>query len=159
MALLHALVHVASDALGDVELGEMCPGPFDQLRQALLDVDGLEQPELLFVCQIRGVARQVGQFAGVSDALHRVDDLPGAALLEDRHDDALVLPGELAHGLTADDVVEDLGFHPERRSRPSDSRAHTGTSHGPQHRGRLPAGQLAQLLDLCYHANGGVIPV
>lgn len=159
MALLHAIVDVAADALGDVELGEMFPAPLDQLRQALLDVQGLEQPELLLVGQVGRVARHIGQLARFGDALDRVDDLPSAPLLKDRDDDVAVLTAELARGLAAGDLVEYLGVDPECRSRPGHSGADTCAAHGAEHGSGLAAGQLAQLLDGRDDADQGVLAV
>ena len=123
LALLHALVHVAADALGDIELGEVGAAPLDQFGEALADVHGLEQPELLLDGQVWGVAGHVGQLVGLGDALHGVDDLPGAPLLKDRDDDVLVLTCQLVHFLAAFDRLDDLGLDPKRRSRPGDTRA------------------------------------
>ena len=156
LALLHALVHVAADALGDVELGEMRPAPLDELGQALLDLNGLEQEQLLLERQIRGVAGQVSELARFGHALDRIDDLPGSPLLKDRDDDVLVLTGELAHGLAAADLLEHLCLDPQRRSRSGHPRANAGARDGPQHGGRLTTGELAELVDRRNDADDGV---
>ena len=54
---LHPLLDVLLDGVGDVELGQVLTGPLDELAQALAEVDGLEEPELLGLGEVRRIPR------------------------------------------------------------------------------------------------------
>ena len=125
LALLHALADVLADLVGDLDLGEVLPGPLDQHRQPLLDVGRLEQLPLAVVGQVRRVAGRVRDGTGVGHAVHRVDDLPGLAALEHGHDEPLVLLRELA-GVLGDVLVllgDDVDLDPQRRAGAGDAAA------------------------------------
>jgi hypothetical protein len=94
LLLLHAFLDVLADGLGDVELGQVITAPLQQLLEPLGDVAGLQQPDLLLVAEVRGVAGEVGEGGRVVHLLDRVDHLPRAALLEDRGDQPPVLAGQ-----------------------------------------------------------------
>ena len=96
LALLYAFTHVVVDLFGDLELREVGAAPLDQLLQTLIDVRCRKQPQLLVHVQVRRVTRGVGKCRRVADLLEVVDELPRAAVLQDRHGDCLVRRGQLA---------------------------------------------------------------
>ena len=95
LGLLQPLADVGVDLLGDLLLGEVVAHPADQQLQPGGDVRRGEQFDLLVQGQPGRVAGRVGQLGQVGHPLDRVDDLPGAALLEHRGHQGLVLAGEL----------------------------------------------------------------
>ena len=75
LALLHALADVGADLVLQLELGQDLLGPGQDLLEALLDVEGLEDLDLLLERQVRRVAGRVGERAGVGDAAQELGDL------------------------------------------------------------------------------------
>ena len=97
LLLVGAGLHVVADAAADLQLGQAVALDADGERQALGDVDGLEDLDLLLEGHVGRVADRVGQGAGLGDrAQERADALVGAARLEDLLDDGAVLALELA---------------------------------------------------------------
>ena len=113
LLLLGAGLDVVADAVAHLQLGEPLALELEGEREALGDVDGLQQADLLLEAQVRAVAGRVGQRAGLGDrAQERGDALVGAALGEDLLHDRAVLALELA-GAPVDGlgvgVLGDLG--------------------------------------------------
>ncbi len=159
MLLVHAFLDVLADGLGDVQLGQVFPAPTDQLAQPLRHVGGLQQPALLRVRQVSGVARQVGQGRGVGDALHRIDELESTALLQDGGCQRLVFLGQLGQLSILGDLREHGGLDPERGARPGGAGADPHPRDGPDHCRVLAAAQPADLLDHAERAKTGVLAV
>ena len=157
LLLLHALAHVVLDGLGHVQLGQRVAGPADQPLQALLGVDGLQQLVALLELEVRGVARAVGQRRRLGDVLQHVDDLPRAALLQDRRGDAAVLTGQLLGALARGRLVHDRALDPQRRAGSHGPGADLHPGQPADHRGGLAAGQPAGLLDHAERADRGVL--
>ena len=97
LLLLGAGLDVLADAAADLELGEPVALELEGERQALGDVEGLQQPGLLLEGQVGGVAGGVGQGAGLHDGAQERRDAPVvAAQVEDLLDHGAVLALELA---------------------------------------------------------------
>ena len=83
---------VLADPLADLQLGQPLALEVQASSQALGDVERLEQLDLLLEGEVGGVARRVGERAGLDDgAQERRDALVGAAQLEDLLDHGAVL--------------------------------------------------------------------
>ena len=116
LLLLGAGLDVVADAVAHLQLGQPLALELDGEREALGDVDGLQQADLLLERQVGAVAGRVGQRAGLGDgAQERRDALVGAALGEDLLHDRAVLALELA-GAPVDGLgvgmLGDLGAQP-----------------------------------------------
>ena len=97
LLLVSAGLDVVADATADLQLGQAVALDADRERQALGDVDGLEDLDLLLEGHVGRVADRVGQCTGLGDrAQERADALVGTARLEDLLDDGAVLALELA---------------------------------------------------------------
>ena len=80
LLLVGAGLDVLADAPADLQLGQAVALDADRERQALGDVDGLEDLDLLLEGDVGRVADRVGQRAGLGDrAQERADALVGAA--------------------------------------------------------------------------------
>ena len=94
--LLGAGLDVLADAAADLQLGQAVALDADRELQALGDVDGLEDLDLVLEGDVGRVADGVGQRARLGDrAQERADALVGAARLEDLLDDGAVLALEI----------------------------------------------------------------
>ena len=71
LLLVHALLDVLADRLGDIELGQVLAGELDHQLEALTHIDGLQQRELLLGREVRRVAGGVGQQRRVADPRDR----------------------------------------------------------------------------------------
>ena len=92
-----ALLDVVADAPAHLHLGEPLALQRDRQREALLDVERLEELDLLLEAEVGRVADGVGKRAGLADrADERRDPAVVAAQLEDLLDDGAVLALELA---------------------------------------------------------------
>src|SRR3954469_16867150 len=110
LLLAGALLDVLADAAAHLQLGEPLPLPAHGLLEALGDIGCLEQLDLLLEGQVGGVARGVGERAGLLDRAQPVRDAPVvAALVEDLLDGGAVLALELASAPVDGDVVRVLG--------------------------------------------------
>ena len=156
---LDALADVLADLLRDLLLGDVLLGPLDQQLEAALHVGLGEQLRLLRVVEVRRPTGQVGQCTGVRGALDVVDHLPRAALLQDRHDQRLVLLGELEHPPGRRRVGDRLDLHPQGRSGPRDAGPDPGPDLAAHDRGLLTTGQPTDLLEDGHGADGGVASV
>ena len=152
LVLLDRLPDVLADLLVDVGLGQVVAGPLDQQRQPLLGVGRLEQLALAVHREVRRPAGRVGQRRRVVDRVHRVDDLPGLALLEHGDDELLVLRGELDGPLGHGWLVHVLDLDPQGRTGTGDAAADAGPPTGAQHSRGLAATEPADLLDGRHHA-------
>ena len=156
LGLLHALADVLGDLLRDLLLGHVLAGPADQQLQPLDHVGLGQQLRLLLQVEVGGPAGGVGQLAGVGDLLDGVDDLPGAALLQDADDQGLVLLGQLGRP-AGDRAVLDRGdLHPQRRTRSGHAGPDLRAALAAHHGGLLPVGEPADLLEDGDRAHGGV---
>ena len=109
LLLVGAGLHVVADAAADLQLGQAVALDADRERQALGDVDGLEDLDLLLEGHVGRVADRVGEGAGLGDrAQERADALVGAARLEDLLDDGAVLALEVAGAPVDRDGVRGL---------------------------------------------------
>ena len=102
LLLLGAGLHVLADPLADLQLGQPLALEVQGLLQALGDVELLEELHLLLEGEVGGVARRVGECAGLHDGTEeRRDALVGATQLEDLLDHGAVLalegPGAAVH--------------------------------------------------------------
>ncbi len=105
-----ALLDVVADALAHLQLGEPLALEGQRQVQALGDVERLEQPDLLLEGQVGGVARGVGERAGLDDRAHPGRDAAVvAAQLEDLLDDRAVLAHQLARAAVDRGGVGRLG--------------------------------------------------
>ncbi len=147
LLLLHALGDVLADGLGHLELGQLLLGPADHELQALDQVSGLEQLQLLRGREVAGVARAVRDRGRVGELLNRVDDLPGAALLQHAGDQGLVLLGQFVGPRAAAGLLDHGALHPQRRAGTRGPRADPDPGRAAHHRAGLPAGQPPDLLD------------
>src|SRR5690606_32316885 len=84
LLLLEVVADARRDPLGQLPLGEGLLGPPEDERDALLDVDGLEQLDLALDGELGPPADEVGQGARVvaGDAAEDAVDLPAAEVLE-----------------------------------------------------------------------------
>ena len=114
LLLVHAVLHVLADRLGDVQLGQVLPAPGQQLLQPPVDAGRLQELDLLLLAQVRGVPGRVGQRRGVGDGLHDVHDLPRLAVLQDGDRQLLVLLGQLAGAAGDRRLVLRHGLDPQR---------------------------------------------
>src|SRR5439155_20678162 len=83
LGLLHPLADVLADLVLEAHLTQDLPGPRQDLRQALLDVQGLQDLDLLLEGQVRGVPGRVGHGPRVLDASEELGDLADAPRLPD----------------------------------------------------------------------------
>src|SRR5439155_2989277 len=75
LVLLHALGDLLADLVLEAHLREGLLGPLDDLLQALLDVEGLEQLDPLLQAEVGRVAGHVGERAGLVDPAQELGDL------------------------------------------------------------------------------------
>jgi hypothetical protein len=134
-------------------------GPLDQQLKPVGHVGGLQQLQLLLERQVRGVPGGVGQRRRVLDLLDRVDDLEGAAVLQDLDRDLAVGLGQLTRAAGDRGLGTDLGLDPEREARAGRSATDLGAPGAADHGHGLSAAQPADLLDHGQGAVGGVLPV
>src|SRR5205823_4262105 len=99
LALVDVLLDLLADLVLDGDLGEGLLGPGEDLLEALLDVEGLEDLDLLLQTEVGRVPGHVGEGARLGDAPEDLGDLRDAAGLDDVLDGAPVLAGELAGAL------------------------------------------------------------
>ncbi len=159
LLLLHALLDVLADRLGDVELGEVVARPLDQLGQPVGRVGGLQQLDLLRRGQPRGVAGAVGQHGRVVDLVDLVDHLPGAALLQDGGGQDLVLLGQLLGALAHGDGVDGVGLDPQRGAGTGRAGAHPDPVDAAHDGGGLASREPPDLLDDGLNADRAVAAV
>ena len=96
LLLLGAALDVLADAAADLQLGQAVALELDGELEALGDVHGLEDADLVLERDVGGVADGVGQGARLGDgAQERADALVGAARLEDLLDGGAVLALEI----------------------------------------------------------------
>ena len=96
LLLVGAGLDVLADAAADLQLGQAVALELDGELEALGDVDGLEDLDLVLERDVGRVADGVGQGAGLGDgAQERADALVGAARLEDLLDGGAVLALEV----------------------------------------------------------------
>ena len=128
----------------------------DELEPGL-DVGGEQDVDLLLLGEVRRVARGVGQQRRVGDHRDAVDELRGAALVQDRGDEALVVAGQREHVVAVRAAVRDLvGGHPQGGAGAGGAGADGGAAGAAQDGGGLAAGQAAELLDGRDGADRGV---
>ena len=157
--LLHAFGDVLADAVLQGHLGEGVPSPGQDLLEALLDVDRLEDLDLLLEGQVRGVDGGVGDLAGVGHAPQQLGHLGGAARLEDVLDHGAVLAGQLHGPLAGRRVVDRLDLDPGGGAGAGHAGADAGPVQAAHHHRELAVGQLAGVLDLGHGADPGVAAV
>jgi hypothetical protein len=156
---LDALADVLADLLGDLLLGEVLLRPREERLQPRRHVGLGEQPGLLLGVEVGRPAGEVGQRARVRRLLDVVDHLPRTALLQDRHDERLVLLGQLEHAAGGRGVVDRLGLDPQGGAGTGHARPDAGADIPADHGGLLPAGEPAHLLEDRDGAHRGVAAV
>ena len=135
LALLHPRLDLVADLVLERGLGQDVAGPPDQLLQADLDVERLQDLDLALQRKIRGVSGQVGQVARLVDAAHHLDHLLRAAQLEQVLDQSLVLAGQDARLLAVVvHVRRRLRHDAQRRSGPTGRAPQGGAVEALQHR-------------------------
>jgi len=102
--------------ISHLELGELLTSPADDELQALDQVSGFEQLQLLRRAEITGVARPVRDRGRVGELLDRVDDLPRAALLQHPGHQRLVLLGQFVSPRALAGLLDDGALDPQRRA-------------------------------------------
>ena len=128
----------------------------DGQLEALGDVEGLEDLDLLLEDDVGRVADRVGQRAGLADrAQERADALVDAAQLEDLLDHGAVLALEVARAAVDGDVVGSLGHLDAQAAevvgvrRAGDAAGDAGELHGARAAGQADAvGHLGDGADL-----------
>ena len=115
LLLLGALLDVLADALAHLQLGQALALEPDGQFEALGDVEGPQQLDLLLVGQGGGVAGRVGQCSRLLDRSQERGDAPVvASQLEDLLDGSAVLALELTGAAVPGDLVEALvGLDPQ----------------------------------------------
>ena len=94
---LRTRLDIVADAASHLQLGQALALVAQRQLEALGDVEGLQQLDLLLEGQVRGVAGGVGQRAGLGDRAHPGGDAPVVATqLEDLLDRGAVLALQLA---------------------------------------------------------------
>ncbi len=159
LLLLHALLDVLADRLGDVQLRQVLATPHEQLLQPRVDVVGLQQPDLLLLGHVGGVTGEVGQRGRLVDLLHGVHDLPRPALLQDRGHQRAVLAGQLVGVLVGRRGVGHGRLDPQRRAGAGRAGADAHALRAADDGRALTAGQPADLLDQGQGAHLGVLAV
>ncbi len=162
LLLVHAVLDVLGDGLGDVLFGEVVAERLDRELEAGDRVGRLQEFDLLLDRQERRVSGVVGEGGDPFDLLDAVHDLPGAALLEPAGGERLVLLDELGDGARqgiGDGLVHGLALDPERRSGPGGAGADADAAEAADERARVAAGEPADLLDGSEHTGRGVLPV
>ena len=127
----------------------MRTGRVEDEPQPRLEIGGLQQFTLRLVGQVGRPPREVGQLGGIGDLLHRVDDLPRVAPLQDRDDDLLVvLERQRADVLGDSGVVDGLCLDPQCGA-PGPGTPEPSLALRPARRTAAdsPAGQPSDLLD------------
>ena len=109
--------------------------------------------------QVAGVAGAVGQRGRVGDPLQDVDDLPGAALLQDRGGEAAVLAGQLVRTRRGVRLGDLRAVDPQGRAGADRADADPDPGQAADHGGGLAARQPADLLDHAERADRGVLAV
>ena len=149
LPLLHALLHLVADLVLEGGVGEDLAGPANQLLEALLDVERVQDLDLALEREIRGISGQVGELARPVDAADHLDDFAGATQLEQVLDQRFVLAGKDVRSLGQRvDVLRRLGQHAQRGSRPRGGAPHRGPIEALQDRDLDAVGQLAGILEL-----------
>ena len=100
LGLLHPLVDLGPHLLAHRCVGEDVLGPSDEAGEALLDVERLQHLELLLDAEVRRVAGEVGEVAGVTNRPHRLDGAARAAELQEVLDERAVLARQLASAVS-----------------------------------------------------------
>ena len=113
----------------------------------------------LLQAQVGGITCAVGQRRRVGQPLQDVDDLPGAALLQDRRGQAAVLAGQLLGARRGGRLVLHRGLDPEGGARSDRAGADPDPGQAADHRGGLAAGQPADLLHVTERADRGVLAI
>jgi hypothetical protein len=160
LGLLHAVGHVALDALLERQVGQDVARPAQDLQQPGLDVSRLQHLHLLLEGEVGRVAGRVGHGAGVGDAPQRLGDAAGAAVVEDVLHDGAVLTGQVAGPGGGLGVENGVGLDP--KSGPDgtgDSDADRGAVQAAHDHGPQAARQLAGVLELGHRAHAGVAVV
>jgi hypothetical protein len=149
LLLLGAGLDVVADALADLELGEALLLQAERERQALDDVERLEQLDLLREREVGRVARGVRQRAGLDDRAEEGRDAAVvAAVLEDLHDHGAVLALEVHRAAARrGDVRLLLDVDHELAGRAAGGAGHA-TMEAVQHDGAPAAGQAHLLRHL-----------
>ncbi len=137
----------------------MLTGPDDEQLEPRLRVQGVQQLAPLVQAEVAGVAGAVGQGRGVSDALHHVDELPGASLLKDGSRQAAILAGQLGRLLARLRLVHDGALDPQCLTWPDGAGADPHPGDAPHDGGAFAARQPADLLDRGQRADRGIAAV
>ena len=157
LGLLHPLADVLTDLVLEAHLAQDLSGPPQDLRQALLDVQGLQDLDLLLEGQVRGVPGRVGHGPRVLDPSEELGDLRDAAGLHDVLQDGPVLASELSRPLgRLRRIGRRVDLDPGGVAGPGDPGADRGAVKAPDDHGLHPRGQAADVLDLADGADAGV---
>ena len=157
LPLLHPFLDLAPDFVLERSVGENLASPGDQRLEPGFNVERLQDLDLTLQRKVGRVARQVGELTRTIDAAHHLDDLTGAAQLEQVLDEGLVLAGQDMRALGQRvDVVGRLGQHPQRRAG-TGGRTTDGGPVQPLENGDLDAvWQFPRILEFGDRANAGV---
>ena len=155
LGLLHPLVDLGPHLLAHRCVGEDVLGPSDQASEALLDVERLQHLELLLDAEVRRVAGEVGQVAGVTNRAHRLDGAARATQLQEVLDERAVFARQLASGVGGVAVRKRFDLYPERAADVRLSATETRTVQSLEDRHLGTGWQLPGLDDLRNGADPG----
>ena len=157
LGLVQVLLDVLADAVLDGDLGQGLLGPGQDLFQAPLDVEGLQQLDPLLHGQVRRVAGGIGQGRGVGDATEHLGHLRDPAGLDDVLHRGPVVASQLAGAGRVRVLLVGLGdLDPGGVAGPGHPGADHGPVQGPDDQGLHTVLELPGVLDGGHHAHGGV---
>ncbi len=111
---LHALGHVGTDPILELQLGQRFAAPRQDQLDPAVGVERLEQLHLALHRQLRPVAGRVGQPARVGDAPQDVAERPDAPVLGDGLEDGPQLAGCLhARPVRRGRLLDDFDVDPQ----------------------------------------------
>ena len=159
LLLADAVLDVLADLAAHLQLGQALALEPQRLLQALGDVERLQDLELLLEGQVGGVARGVGERAGLGDGAQPGGDATVvAAQLEDLLDRRAVLALEVAGAAVDRHVVGVLGdLHAQAAAGVGLRRAGDAARDAFEHRAAGAAGEPDALGDAGDGAHGGVL--
>ena len=159
LLLADAVLDVVADLAAHLQLGQALALERQCLLQALGDVERLQDVELLLEGQIRGVARGVGERAGLGDGADPGGDAPVvAAQLEDLLDGGAVLALQVARAAVDRRLVGALGdLHDQAAAGVGVRRAGDAARDALEHGAAGAAREPDALGDASDGAHGGVL--
>ncbi len=159
LGLLHAFADVVADLLLERSIREDLLGPADELGQALLEVEGFEDLELLLHRQIGRVPGQVGEVARSLGCAKELDDLRDAPRLDEVFEHGAVFPAELNRLLRGLAVGSGVGLDPKGPADVGLAAAQVGAVLAPDDEGLGAGGKLCGLTQAGDGADLAKLPI